>query len=66
MDASRNPELYALLKAFGQQTGISVSVNTTFNRRGMPIVETPREPPDFFLSCALDVLVMDECIIHKP
>jgi carbamoyltransferase len=65
VDASWNPAFHALLKAFGQQTGIPVLVNTSFNRRGMPIVETPQEALDFFLSCALDVLVIDDYIIRK-
>lgn len=65
VDASWNPEFHALLHAFGSRTGIPMLVNTSFNRRGMPIVETPREALDFFLSCALDVLVIDDYIISK-
>jgi hypothetical protein len=31
----------------------------------MPIVETPSEAIDFFLECDLDVLVIENFIVHK-
>ncbi len=57
--------LYQLLTAFKQITGTSVLLNTSFNCKGMPIVETPAEAISFFYECALDVLVIDEYIIVK-
>ena len=57
--------LYELLTAFKQITGTSVLLNTSFNCKGMPIVETPEEAISFFYKCDLDVLVMDEYIIVK-
>jgi len=60
-----NPNYYELLKAFQELTGISVLLNTSLNRRGMPIVETPEEAINFFLSCDLDVLVLDGLILQK-
>jgi len=65
VDATWNPGFHQLIQAFKQLTGIAVLVNTSFNRKGMPIVETPGEALDFFLSCALDVLIMDQYIITK-
>lgn len=65
VDAAYNPEFYALLDNFEARTGIAVLVNTSFNRKGMPIVETPAEALDFFLECALDALVLDHYIITK-
>jgi carbamoyltransferase len=60
-----NKKYYQLLKEFKKITGVSVLLNTSFNRRGMPIVETPKEAIDFFLSCKLDYLVMGQYIIGK-
>lgn len=62
---SDHPLFHELLKRFKEETGIAVLVNTSFNRRGMPIVETPVEALDFFLSCALDVLVLEDTIVTK-
>ncbi|MFN8244566.1 MAG: carbamoyltransferase C-terminal domain-containing protein [Ferruginibacter sp.] len=56
---------YKLLKAWKEKSGISVLLNTSFNRKGMPIVETPAEAIAFFLQCELDVLVIHNYIITK-
>jgi carbamoyltransferase len=60
-----SPEYYRLLQAFKEVTGVSVLLNTSFNRKGMPIVETPADAIRFFLSCALDVLVLEDRIFFK-
>jgi carbamoyltransferase len=57
--------LYKLLESFKKITGSSVLLNTSFNCKGMPIVETPGEAIDFFYACDLDVLVLDDYIIVK-
>lgn len=63
--ASISPKYHELIRAFKERTGISVLLNTSFNRRGMPIVETPEEALNFFLNCDLDVLVLNNYIVHK-
>ncbi len=63
--ADANPKYYRLLQTFKQLTGISVLLNTSFNRKGMPIVETPQEAVEFFLKCELDVLVLHNYIVRK-
>jgi predicted NodU family carbamoyl transferase len=60
-----NPKFYELLKAFKEITGLSVLLNTSFNRMGMPIVETPLEALNFFYSCNLDYLILDKFIVCK-
>lgn len=60
-----NASFYNLLQNFKDKTGIGVLVNTSFNKKGMPIVETPAEALDFFLSCALDLLIVDDYIVSK-
>ncbi|AZZ92930.1 transferase [Hahella sp. KA22] len=62
---SVSPNYYRLLNKFGELTGVYVLLNTSFNKKGMPIVETPKEALDFFMECALDALVIDGCLIEK-
>jgi carbamoyltransferase len=56
---------YQLLKAFKELTGISVLLNTSFNRKAMPMVETPLEAIRFFYESDLDVLVLNDRIFRK-
>jgi carbamoyltransferase len=65
VEAAINPKFFALLEAFAVLTGLPVLLNTSFNRRRMPIVETPGNALDFFLECDLDVLVIEEYIVRK-
>lgn len=62
---SQEPFLHALLTAFHQRTGIAVLLNTSFNLAGEPIVETPEDAIRAFLSCGLDVLVLEGALITK-
>jgi carbamoyltransferase len=62
---SISPKYHQLLCDFKKITGISVLLNTSFNRRGMPIVETPEEAIRFFLNSDLDLLVIDNFVIYK-
>lgn len=60
------PVYFRLLEEFQRLSGLPVLLNTSLNKRGMPIVETPEEALAFFLDCALDVLVLDDLVITKP
>lgn len=60
-----NPDFYQLIGDFEAKTGIGVLLNTSLNRKGMPIVETPAEALSLFLSGAIDVLVLNNLIICK-
>ena len=60
-----NPKYTCLLNEFKKQTGLSVLLNTSFNGRAMPIVETPADAIRFFYSCQLDYLVIQDMIIRK-
>jgi carbamoyltransferase len=62
---TQNPIFHALLSAFARRTGLPVLLNTSLNRRGMPIVETPGEALDFFHECALDALVIEDFVVRK-
>tara|TARA_B100000508_G_C11429576_1_gene262652 strand:- start:96 stop:1190 length:1095 start_codon:yes stop_codon:yes gene_type:complete len=65
VDAQWNERFYNLLTEFYQQCGIPVLLNTSLNKRGMPIVETPEEAVDLFLETALDVLVIENTVFEK-
>lgn len=59
------PLFHGLLKAFEKRTGVPVILNTSFNVKGQPIVETPEEAVQCFLSTNIDVLVMENMIVEK-
>ncbi|MCA1567902.1 MAG: carbamoyltransferase [Acidobacteria bacterium] len=61
----QDPVLYSVLRAFEARTGIGVLLNTSFNGKGEPIVETPTEALDCFKNTAMHALVMPPFIIHK-
>jgi carbamoyltransferase len=59
------PRYFRLLQEFKALTGLPVLLNTSLNKRGMPIVETPEKALSFFLDCALDAMVLDDMLITK-
>lgn len=63
--ATSNPKYYELIKAFKKETGLPILLNTSLNRRGMPIVETPEEALSLFYETKLDVLIIGDIIIDK-
>ena len=60
-----NPRFYSLINEFYNQTGVPVLLNTSFNGPHEPIVETPQEAINTFISNKLDILVIDNFIITK-
>jgi carbamoyltransferase len=54
-----DPFLASVLDAFRKQTGVPMLLNTSFNRRGEPIVETPTDAIDAFLGMGLDGLLLE-------
>jgi len=60
-----NPKYHALISKFKEKTGCSVVVNTSFNVRGEPIVNTPTDAYKCFMGTELDMLVVGHCILRK-
>ena len=60
-----NPRLYRLLKEFDELTGVPVLVNTSFNVKGEPIVETPQDAINCFLGTGMDCLVLEDRLMTK-
>ncbi len=65
VDEHRNGRYYRLIRAFKQRTGCSVLINTSFNVRGEPIVGSPADALRCFLHTDMDVLVLENCVLHK-
>ena len=65
VSADRNGRYYKLIKAFEQKTGCPVIINTSFNVRGEPIVNTPEHAYRCFLSTNMDVLVLERFVLRK-
>ena len=62
---SASPRYHALISRVARETGVPVVMNTSFNLRGEPIVNTPAEAISTFSRSGLDALVMDLLILHK-
>ena len=60
-----NPRYYDVIKAFQSLTGYPVVVNTSFNVRGEPIVESPEDAYRCFMRTEMDFLVVGSYILDK-
>ena len=60
-----NPKYYSLLKKFKEKTNCPVIINTSFNVRGEPIVNTPTDAFNCFMGTELDKLVIGNCFLDK-
>lgn len=60
-----NPRYYNIVHKFGQATGIPVLLNTSFNLRGEPIVESPANAYSTFSKSGIDSLVLGNFMIKK-
>ena len=60
-----NTEFYKLIKKFKQLTKCPLLINTSFNVRGEPIVCSPKDAIECFMSTNLDALVIENYFILK-
>jgi carbamoyltransferase len=60
-----NPRYYDLIRRFGEATGVPVVLNTSFNLKGEPIVNTPDNALNTFFTSEMDTLVLGNHIVHK-
>jgi carbamoyltransferase len=59
-----SPRYWKLINAFYQRTGVPMVLNTSFNLKGEPIVTTPQNAINTFTKSGMDVLILENCIIH--
>jgi carbamoyltransferase len=60
-----NPRYYMLLENFKEISGIGCFLNTSYNLRGEPIVNTPQEAYYSFIKSGIDMLVLGNYIVEK-
>jgi carbamoyltransferase len=60
-----SPRYYRLVEAFGRATGVPIVLNTSFNLKGEPIVNTPAEAFATFQKSGMDSLVLGDCVVDK-
>lgn len=60
-----NPKYYRLINEFKKLTGVSALLNTSFNIRGQPIVNTPQEAIQTFYTTGMDALILGDFILTK-
>jgi carbamoyltransferase len=60
-----NERLHRLLREFDAITGVPVLLNTSFNVKGEPIVETPEDAVNCFIGTGIDYLVLHDLLMAK-
>lgn len=65
VDAEDSPLFHRLISEFDRLTGVPMVVNTSFNVRGEPIVQTPEDAFRCFVATHMDALVLGRCVLEK-
>ncbi|MFL2897596.1 MAG: carbamoyltransferase [Candidatus Pelagibacter sp.] len=60
-----NSKYYSLIKKFKEKTNCPVLINTSFNIRGEPIVNSPKDAFNCFMGTEMDKLVIGNCFLDK-
>lgn len=65
LSEERNGMFYRVVKSFDEKTGCPVLINTSFNIRGEPIVNTIEDAYRCFMYTDMDALALENCILLK-
>jgi carbamoyltransferase len=65
VDSTRNPRFYSLLQKNFERYNCPILINTSFNVRGEPIVCSPEDAFNCFMSTGMDYLVIESYLISK-
>jgi carbamoyltransferase len=60
-----NYEFHTLLEAVGKTTGREMVLNTSFNVKGQPIVNTPEEAIETFLNTGIEFLFLENSVVRR-
>jgi carbamoyltransferase len=60
-----NPSYHGVIRRFGEITGVPVVMNTSFNLKGEPIVESPAHAFNTFSLSGMDLLFLNNFVIDK-
>ena len=66
VDRDIDPVYHGLISAFDALTGVPLVLNTSYNLRGMPIVETPYDALQCFLYTEMDALYLGRMKVRRP
>ncbi len=59
-----NPAYHGMIRRFGELTGVPVIMNTSFNLKGEPIVESPAHAFNTFSLSGMDLLFLNNYVIR--
>lgn len=65
VDGKYNPRFRELIKSFSDKTEFPVIINTSFNVRGEPIVESPKDAYRCFMRTEMDCLIVNNYLVIK-
>jgi carbamoyltransferase len=65
IDMQHHPRFYKIISKFKEKTGSPVVINTSFNVRGEPIVNTPEDAFRCFMNTNMDALVLENFVLLK-
>ena len=65
VSARDNPDFHTLLRAVGEVTGRQMVLNTSFNVKGQPIVNTPEQAIDTFLGTGIEFLFLEDFLVTR-
>jgi len=60
-----HPDFHALLRATGKTTGREMLLNTSFNVKGQPMVNSPVEAIETFLGTGIDALFLENALVTR-
>ncbi len=63
---TEQPRYHAMISAFERITGVPMVLDTSFNRRGEPIVCTPADALDCFVGLGADLLAIGDFVVERP
>ncbi|MBI3559187.1 hypothetical protein HY085_02220 [Candidatus Gottesmanbacteria bacterium] len=65
ISAKQNHRYFDIIKKFGDQTGVYILMNTSFNLKGEPIVNSPQDAFNTFSKSGLDILALEHYVVLK-
>jgi carbamoyltransferase len=65
LSATSDERMHGLLREFGKLSGFPILLNTSFNGRNEPIVETPQDAIESFLRLGLDYLAIGDWLLER-
>lgn len=65
VNSNNDMYFYQLISQFGKLTGTPVVLNTSFNIKGQPIVETPMDAIGTFAACGMDAMLIQNYLVTK-